>query len=165
MDARNPVQEVVETEPTVSQLARAEKLRRFNRLYIYTPIVIASVVALAVVLFLLYVALIQPSIKGLETISAIADAAVILGAIPPLVIGGVLLALILAIAVQARRRDIAPLRESQLFLWRVDRFATYLGRASGDLALKIATPFIWARAWAAYVRTFASQLKNMLKRS
>lgn len=165
MNARSPVQEVVEAEPTHRQLERATELRRFNRLFVYAPVLLASAIAIAIVILLLFLVLVQPSIKNLRTISAIADAAVILGAIPPLAIGGILLSIIVAIVVQARRRDFAPLRETQLFLWRVDRFSTYLGRTIGEVALKVASPFVQIRALGAYLRTFVSGLKRIVKRN
>ena len=61
-------------------------MRRFNFLAIYLPIGLALLIVLSITILLLIVALAIGSTEMLETISALADSAVILAIIPTMVL-------------------------------------------------------------------------------
>lgn len=159
------IPEKTEYIPTLVQQERAASLRRFNRLYIYLPITFFGIVAILITVFLLYLSLNPPSVETLQTISGMADAVVILGTIPAIIVCGIVPALFLVTTVQARKRQMAPLRQLQTFLWRMDSGVGIVRQKVGETAPKIARPFITIHAKLAYFQTLFSRIPHLFRRS
>lgn len=159
------IPEKTEYAPTTIQQERAASIKRFNRLFVYLPISFLSVVAVLMTILLLYLSLNPPTEDTLLTISGIADAVVILGTIPAMVICGILPALFLATTIQARKQGMAPLRQLQLLLWRMDSGIGLVRQRVGETAPKIAQPFITVHAKFAFVQTFIKRIPHLFKRS
>ena len=120
MTTPNIVPEKVEYEPTLSQQERAESLRKFNSRFVYAPIIVSSLIVVILVLLLLYIALNPPTLEALQTISGITDAVVIIFTIPAMIFCSILPIVFIASTVQARKQGIAPLRQLQILMWRMD---------------------------------------------
>ena len=78
-------------EPSTRQLERAASIRRFNRIYIFLPISLASIIALALTILLIFLALGIGTVEVRETISGIADSVLILTIIPTMVLCAIVL--------------------------------------------------------------------------
>jgi hypothetical protein len=165
MSLTDPEIRITQTNPSPLQEERAKAISRFNRLFIYTPIVILSLISLALVITLLYFVFNPPSSDAYATISGIADAIVIMGVFPLIITTGALLVIIFSIYVRGRRRGFAPVRGTQRFLWRVDWALSDVRQITGQVADQIARPFISIHAFSAYLRGFFHQLVRLLKRS
>ncbi len=159
------VPDKTEFEPTTAQQQRAASMRRFNTLYIYLPIGFFGFVAIIIVLILLYLSLNPPAAQTLKTISGIADAVVILGTVPAIIICGIIPTLAIVGTVQARRRGMAPLRQLQVLLWRMDRGVGIVRQKVDDMAPKIARPFIQIHGAFAYVQNLFNRIVRVFKRS
>lgn len=157
--------EKTEYIPTPIQQERAASLRRFNRLYVYVPVSLFSVVAILITVFLLYLSLNPPTEETLKTISGIADAVLILGTIPAIIVCGIVPTLILVTTVQARKRGMAPLRQLQTLLWRMDSGVGMVRQKVDETAPKIARPFITVHAKLVYFQTLLKRIPHLLRRS
>ena len=156
---------ISQSRATPLQEKRARAIRRFNWLYVYAPIVILSIISLAIIVILLYFVFNPPSSETYETISGIADAIVIMGVFPLIIVTGALLAIIFSIWVRSRRRGIAPVHGTQKFLWRVSWALDDVQIITGQIMSRIASPFVSIHGYAAFVRRFLHQLVGLLKRS
>lgn len=164
MTQSDPYKIITQSSPTAIQEERAKSIRRFNWLYVYTPIAFLSLVALAIIALLLYLVVNPISVETYATISGIADAVVIMGILPLLIIFGALLLAIFSIWIRARRRGFAVVRGSQKFFWRVQWALDDVQRITRQTGDMLASPFISIRAVAAYVRSLFHQLIRLLKR-
>ena len=152
-------------EPTSSQLERARSMRRFNLLWVYLPIGLGAALILFLVGLLLVVSLQPDNGDARSTISGVADAFIILTIIPLLLLCGSVPTLAVFITIKARENDMAPLRQTQLLFWRIERLQGLLGNRLSELSVKVAQPFIAINGVAAYMRSLLNQLKRLLKRS
>lgn len=157
--------EITEYTPTPIQQERDASLRRFNRLYIYFPILFFSLAAILITVFLLYLSLNPPTEETLLTISGIADAVVILGTIPVIIICGIVPTLFLVTTVQARKRGMAPLSQLQTLLWRMDSGVGMVRQKVDETAPKIARPFITIQAKLVYFQTLVKSIPHSFRRS
>ncbi len=157
--------EKIEYIATPIQQERADSIRRFNRLYVYGPISFFGIAAILITIFLLYLSLNPPSEETLPTISGIADAVLILGTIPAIIVCGVVPALFLVTTYQARKRGMAPLRQLQTLLWRMDSGVGMVRQKVDETAPKIARPFITVHAKLAYFQTFLKRIPHLFRRS
>jgi len=164
METQEFTQHEIQYEPSAEQTERAAKLRRFNLLYVYLPIGLISAVTIVTVAILLIVAIVQPSVESLLWLSGLADIALVIAMLPIIVIGAVIIALIGYTFTQARRREMAPIRQSQRLLWRMDNVVGRLRVRTDDVAAVIAQPFFKVHGAMAYVRTLATQIIGMVKR-
>lgn len=151
-------------QPTSEQLRRNEALRRFNRVYIYYPIAIVTILAFSIVLALVLYVVLADSTEYLSTVSAIADSILILTISTIMLMIILFLAIVGAVYFQARKARIAPLRATQVLLWRLDLLTTRIQRAVGDFVPKLANPFINIRARFAYWRVLMHKLKRLFSR-
>jgi uncharacterized integral membrane protein len=152
-------------EPTQEQAERAATLRRFNMLFVYGPIGLIAGIALGLVIFLLIVALNPPSDDALQFISGLADVALVIALLPLLIVGAALLGLIAYGYVRARQQGMAPIRQTQRLLWRMDNVAGRLRGRTKEIASIVARPFISANSLVAYVKALMNQVLRLLKRS
>lgn len=146
-------------------MARAAALRRFNRWFVYLPVIMAAVIVLVVVGLLFWVTLIQPGENSRETVGGIASAVVILVSLPMTVLCALPSVLIIGAFVQGRQRGMAPIKRIQTIFWRIDSLVLRLQSAVYDFTPKVAGVVIKAHAAVAYVRNLLNQLMNLLKRS
>lgn len=165
MTVPDVVPEKTEYTPTTSQLERAASIKRFNRLFVYLPISFFGVVAILLTILMLYLSLNPPTEETLLTISGIADAVVILGTVPAIIVCGIVPALFLVTTIQARQRGMAPLRQLQTLLWRMDSGIGLVRQKVDETAPKIARPFIIVQAKIAYFQALIKKIPHLFRRS
>ena len=165
MDSQELNQVEQSHEPTKEQAERAADLRRFNLLFVYGPIGLITAIVLGLVIVLLIVALNPPSDEALLFISGLADVALVIALLPFLIIGAALLGLIAYGYVRARQQGMAPVRQTQRLLWRMDNVVGRLRGRTEETALQVARPFISVHSIVAYIKTLINQVLKLVKRS
>lgn len=157
--------------PTDAQKQRAEALKRFNRLYVLTPIIIAAVVALLIITLML-VATLAPGITvNAEFISALADITIMMILFPLilLMISGPLLLAAILNASHKRRKLGKPAFDQggglQVLLWKIDLLIQKSQRKTNEVAPQIANQVIRFNEKLAYIEAFIKQLANNFRRS
>ena len=165
MEMQELAQDEGHYEPTANQAARAAQLRKFNRLFIYLPIGLMAAIAVAVVVVLLIIAINPPSEEALVFISGLADVALVIAMLPVLVIGAILIGLIGYGYTEARKNGTAPVRQTQILLWRMDNLIGRIRIRTSEVADVVAQPFLKLNGAIAYARELVSQLIGMVKRS
>lgn len=165
METQDLIQGEQSYEPTARQAERAAALRRFNLLFVYLPIGLLMAAVLAIVVFLLIVAISPPGAEALPMISGLADAALTIALLPVLVVGAVLLALIVYGFVKSRQRGVAPIRQTQRLLWRLDNVVGQVRLRTSEVAPKVARPFISVQSVYAYIRALTQQITRLFRRS
>lgn len=165
MEAQEVTQSEHDYEPTVEQAQRAASLRRFNILFVYAPIALVSVISLALIIFMLIVAVRPPSVEALIFISGLADAALIIATVPALVVGAAVLGIIAFGYSQARQSGAAPIRQTQRLLWRMDNIVGRLRARTDKTADDIAQPFISVNGLVTYIKVLITQLAKLIRRS
>lgn len=165
MTVPDVVPEKTEYSPTTIQQERAASIKRFNRLFVYLPITFFGIVAILTTIILLYLSLNPPTEETLLTISGIADAVVILGTIPVMIVCGIFPALFLVTVVQARQRGMAPLRQLQTLLWRMDSGIGLARQKVEEIAPRIARPFIIIQGRLAYFHALIKKIPHLFRRS
>lgn len=165
MEYTNSVEPKPEYRPTSAQEERAAALRRFNRLFVYLPVIIAAVIALAIVGLLFWVTLFQPGESSRETVGGIASAVIILVSLPMTLLCAIPSILFIGVFVQGRNKGMAPIKRVQTIFWRIDSFVLKIQTAVNENTPKVAGVVIKAHAAVAYVRNLLNQLINLLKRS
>jgi hypothetical protein len=160
MDYHHPT-----TEPTEAQAERAASLGRFNRLAVYFPLVLFSLVAFGIVAVLLYYNLAWPNEPLRQFTGAVASLVIILGSIPLLLLCAILPLGALFAFVYGRQEGYAPLRRLQHLLWRIDERVAGIRQSVGTAAPKVAEPVIAAHARAAYLRVLLQHAREIVRRS
>lgn len=158
----SPSSEVI--QPTPEQLRRDESLRRFNRRFVYYPFAIVAVLAFSVVLTMVLYVVLADSAEYIVTLSAIADSIVIILVIISIILTSLFLATIGAVYFQARKKGIAPLRQTQRLFWRLDLLTIRIQRGVAAFVPKLAYPFIYVRARIAYLKTLFSKIRRLFSR-
>lgn len=160
-------------EPTVEQVARERRRRRFLRLYVYLPLAIVTLISVVLVVLLLVGVF---SVDGEDTAafaSALADIVVILWTLPLLLLCAIGPLAYVAYVMNRRQRrkeqpQTGPQAEYgrlQVLLWRVDSFMLIVERKTVEMAPKVAAPLIKLNANMTYVETWLQQAANQLKRN
>ncbi len=165
MEYTNTIETRPEYQPTSRQLERDAALRRFNRLFVYLPVLLAVLIALAVIGLLFWVTLIEPGESSRETVSGIASAVVILVSIPMTLLCAVPSLLVIGITMQSRQKGQAPIKRIQSIFWRLDNLVMRLQTKVNETTPKVANVVIKGHTAVAYVRTLLNKLINLLKRS
>lgn len=165
MEHTNATEVKSEYLPTPVQLERAAALRRFNRLFVYLPVIFAAVIGLIVIGLLFWVTLVQPGEESRETVSGLASAVVILASIPMLLVCAIPSLLIIGLTVQARQKEMAPIKRVQTIFWRIDSLVLRIQSAVNESVPKVADVVIRGHAAMAFVRNLLNKLTNLLKRS
>lgn len=151
-------------EPSNRQLDRATRMRRFNRIYIFLPVSLASIIALALTILLIILALGIGTDEVRETLSGIADSVLILAIIPTMVLCAIVPTVYLAISIQMRQRGVAPIRQTQWFFWVVQERLGFLGNLISRLMEKFREPFVRISARYAFIHTLFMRLFKIFKR-
>lgn len=155
-------------KPTAEQLARAAKLRRFNRLAIYTPLILAAIVVIGLVVLMVWqVVVTSPEAHLYDFLSGVADLILIINIVPMMLLCAIGPALFLLLANSAnKRRQLAPeLRRNkvQVLLWRVDRLLDTVQVKLRDIYLeRVARPIVRGHAFGAAVRALATYLQRLV---
>ncbi|UCG24950.1 MAG: hypothetical protein JSW55_02855 [Chloroflexota bacterium] len=165
MDTQDLSQAEQSNVPTRKQAERDAALRKFNLLFVYGPIGLIGAVLLGLVILLLIVALNPPSDEALLFISGLADVAIVIALIPILIIGAAALGVIAYGYVRARQQGMAPVRQTQRLLWRMDNVIGRLRGRTEETASKVARPFISAHGIVAYIKSLINQALRLVKRS
>lgn len=155
---------------SAEQLQRAAALRRFNWLYVYTPVIVLSLVALTLVILLLW-GVLSPNIEGTNAfVSGLADVVIILFSLPLMLlcaIGPAALVGMIVLDVR-RRRDpqaVPILDRLQRLLWRLDSLAGSVLLKTRELSHKAAELVIRAHTRIAYLKTLFNRIKRVFIRS
>lgn len=165
MEYTNTVEPKPEYQPTPAQLEREAALRRFNRLFVYLPILFAAVIALFIIGLLFWVTLIQPGESSRATVSGIASSVFILFSLPMTLLCALPTILFIVMFTQMRNKQMAPLKRVQTIFWRLDSLVLKVQTAVNEYTPKAAGVVIKAHAMMAYIRNLFTQLINLLKRS
>jgi hypothetical protein len=151
-------------EPAPSQLERANRLRRFNRIAVYFPVALVGIGILVVVGLLLWGAL-SPRIHGTrEFASALADIVIILTVLPVTLLCAIVPVSAIAFVVYRQQGEKRPHGRLQPLFWRLEMLLLRFQRGSGVAMDRLARPVIAGHGWAAFVRTLLWQLKKIIKR-
>jgi hypothetical protein len=147
-------------EPTFTQQERAMARRRFNRLYIYLPLGLASMAIVALVVLMLWGAL-SPNIVGTrEFASGLADIVIILTIMPLLLLCAIVPAGAIGYVVYRRQQPQREHGRFQILIWRLDGLVNK-AHDKVEVALpKAANPVIDGHARMTYWRTLIKKLKN-----
>jgi uncharacterized integral membrane protein len=164
METQDISQEERSYEPTSDQAERAAELRRFNMLFVYGPIGLLSAIVLGVIVVLLVIAISQTSAEALIFISGLADVAMVIAMLPILIVGAVLLSLIGYGYYRGRQRGMAPVRQTQRLLWRMDHVVGRLRVRTGMTADSIIRPFLLLNGAFTYVKVLLQQSVKLIKR-
>lgn len=147
-------------EPTVTQLERAMARRRFNRLYIYLPLGLASMAIVALVVLMLWGAL-SPSIVGTrEFASGLADIVIILTIMPLLLLCAIVPAGVVGYAVYRRKQPQREHGRLQSLFWRLDGLVNKAHDKAETALPKAANPVISGHARMTYWRAFFEKIKR-----
>ncbi len=147
-------------EPTLIQKERAATLRRFNRLYVYLPLGLASLGALTLVILMLWGAL-SPNIVGTrEFASGLADIVLILTILPLLLLCAIVPAAAVGYAVYRRQQPQREHGRLQPLFWRLDSLVNKAHDKAETALPKAANPVISGHARMTYWRTLIKKIKN-----
>ena len=145
-------------QPTEEQLERESSLRRFNRLYIYTPVIIISTISLLLVISLLWAFFYSDTNPvAAQFVSGLADLIIIMWTIPMLLlcfIGPVSFVMLLSRGYRRSKLDPALRRNKlQVLLWQLDQLLAAVHEQLRDNYLpKLAGPLAKGHAIAAYIQ-------------
>jgi hypothetical protein len=152
-------------QPTAEQDERAARLRRFNLTFVYLPIGLLAALVVVVVVIMLIIAVNPPQGDSLAFLSGLADVTLIIAICPMLLVGAGLLGLVGYIFSEARRRGTAPVRTTEMLLWRLDALAVRLRGRTESAASKVVAPLMTMHGAIAYVKSLITQFVGMVKRS
>lgn len=169
-----PTPLVVQIQPTVQQLQRAQALRRFNWLYLYLPLGLFGAVWIGLIGGMIWLT-ISGRWFAMETnatyyrqlYSGIADGVLILAMTPWLVICALptLLAVALVINRGQKAQNEASRPEQLPLFWRVENsLDKFYGQIEKTLP-KLARPVITAHALVSFLKTILNQIKQLIKRN
>lgn len=151
------------TTQSEAQLQRARALRRFNWLYIYTPIIVATALSLIILLALTWFSLVPDSPEEILFISGLADIILIGWMCPATLIlslgpiGGIYF-------FYRRRQHGSYVREPlQRLSWRTDNLLDASQSKIKGVQPRIAKPFIEMHGWVAFFRNMLQQIEQSIK--
>lgn len=155
--------------PAATQVERAAALRRFNRLYIYTPLVLISLLIIALIVLLLWGSLGFEESHTRQLASGLADIIVILVTIPMMLLCAIVPLAAIGAAVyrqQQRQTEEEEVKYGrlQMLFWRLETLLARVYAALETASAKVAAPLIEAHALAAYVSTFLKDLRRFVSR-
>ena len=151
--------------PTSAQEERAARIRRFNLLYVYLPVGLLSFIVFVIVLFILVYTLTPLGQDNNILVAALADVIVIVYSVPLMILCAILPTAFVFLSIQSRRRGIAPLRQSQTFLWRVETELIVVQSVVKSIAQRIARPFLYLNGIGAFIQSFVNRLLKIFSRS
>jgi len=160
-------------KPNEAQLARAKRLTRFNRLFVYLPLGIFALIGLGLVLFMLYLAIWPPYADTRPFLSGLADMILILFMLPVLLVCGLVQGGLIGGIVYWRRSGsedggqpdpAAQYGRIRVGLWRLDQLLDKLFNKIEAILPRVAQPVIAFNAVLAYIGKWLENVKKMLTR-
>jgi hypothetical protein len=159
-------------QPSAEQLARDEALKRFNRLYLILPIVIAVLIALALIITLAILAFLPDHVETRQFISGLADLVMILAALPATLLCAILPVAYVAIALNRRQQrqlypqtgPMANRGRIQSFLWWLQGKLDQLQAAAESGSTALADRLMKAHERFEYYSTIGERLRRNFRR-
>ena len=162
-------------EPSATQLARAAAIRRFNRIYVYTPLIFGGLILLALLGLMLWVGLAPQQWERFRPFfSGLADIIMIFTIMPLMLlcsIGPISLIALGAYRYQKRKEQkesgesVPPAKGLQLLLWRLDAILNKTAVSVRNITPKATTPVIQFHAFLAYAASLLKQIRKLFSRS
>jgi hypothetical protein len=151
--------------PTEEQSKRAAARRRFNRLYIYTPIFLLTAVALFLFGIMVWSLFTPNGAENAAFLSGVADIILILVLVPQIFIWGAIVAVPIALYIKRRRDRRQPVPADQkyvhqygrfrLLLWQIDHKLSQLQQLLANRILPaVINPVIRAHQLGAALKTW-----------
>lgn len=158
--------------PTAVQLERTRSLQRFNLWAVYVPLGVVVTAVLALLVYLLIIAIWPPYEDTRLFLSGIADIILILFMLPVVLVFGLVVAGLIGGGIywrKSRKESDAPALQKQygrlrLLLWKVDQKLSSVYRQIDQIMPKVAGPVIRYNAFQAYISTWLDHLKQQFKR-
>lgn len=151
-------------QPSPEQLERAAALQRFNRLYVYIPLAVFSLAAVALVTLMLW-GVFSPNVVGTrEFVSGLADLVVIMTVMPLLLLCLIGPAAAVGLVVYRRQQPKREHGRFHILLWRLDALVTKAQDAISATTPKAAAPVIKGYAWMAFMQTLLENVKKQFTR-
>ncbi len=157
--------------PSAEQKQRAEALKRFNRLYVLTPVIVATTAAVLIITLML-VATLAPGISvNTEFISALADITIMMILFPMilLMLTGPLLLMAIINTSRKRRKLGKPAFDQgggfQVLLWKLDLLIQKSQRKTNEVAPQMANQVIRFNETLAFIEAFIKQFAHYFRRS
>jgi hypothetical protein len=158
-------------QPTPAQKERRARLRRFNGLVLYLPLTLVTAAWIVLIVALIWLAVAgewfamdtnQAYYRGL--ISAVADIFTMLMLTPLLILCSLPVLAALAYPIYLRRRRAAKTEsaESLPLFWRAENIITSIRDGVDHSIPRVARPIISAHAFAALVRRFLIEVKQVI---
>jgi hypothetical protein len=171
--ANYPPPEPTSFTPSNEQLEREQALKRFNRLYIYTPVAIGAAVAIGL-LILMLVGIFAPGLVGAEAfLSGLADTILVMWMIPMMVLFAMGPIAYVAYLVNRRQRrnqlppDSPLLQHSrvEMALWQAQNVLDRVERQTEAVSDRVAQPFVNAGGLKAEVNAWSEILTRPFRSS
>lgn len=152
-----------EYQPTPEQLARAASLRRYNNLYVLTPILTMGISITVVAVILLYATIVDSNNPQWRLFtSALADLVIIVSVIPLTLACILLPAMAVGLYMYDRDRQYTRTELLQRLLWRVDSKMGDVRDKTAEVSPKVAEPVIKMNSTASYIGVLLRRLKRLL---
>jgi hypothetical protein len=120
-------------EPNEEQIARAAARRRFNWLYIYTPVLLLTAVILVVTGFMIWRVFVPTDAVNAALLSGLADVVLILALLPTILIWGAIVALPIGFYIYRYRQRREEPAEDEVYIHKYGRFRVLLWRVDHKL--------------------------------
>ena len=161
--------------PNAKQIARVAAMRRFNWLYVYTPLLTGSLIFLALI-GIMFWGVFSPQVEGTQLfLSAMADVVIILISLPlimlgllaPIALGGIIFYNYNKRKERKESLDPDPVVAGKLqrLIWQLDSFLDNVYAKISDVLPKIANPIIQLNSLLAYLETIIKRIKKIITRS
>jgi hypothetical protein len=153
--------------PTEVQAKRTRSLRRFNWLFVYLPILLATGAVLALIGLLLWYSIIGGWAGNVEVqqgralASGLADTIFILAALPWALLCPVLPLAFFAGLAASRRKGVSPVRSIQKLLHKLDDALMRVDQRLNQLVPRVTGVIITARAQVTRAETTARRLLRL----
>lgn len=163
-------------KPSDRQKERKAALKRFNRLYVFTPIITIAVIFVLIIVSMV-IAVFYMSInnnvneKLISFISGLADITVIIFTLPLIIImisGPLLLGVLINNSRNRRKMGKSAFDQGgklQVLLWRMDKFMEQIQTKTNEVAPRMADQVIRFNESIAYIKGFIQQITSYFKRS
>lgn len=158
-------------KPSEEQWQRANSLKRFNRLYVYTPVALFSIIVVVLVALML-IGVLAPGLTGMaEFASAMADVVLIMFMFPLIILmlTGPLLLFALLNNSRNRRKTGKPRFDQggsfQVLLWKLDNLIQKSQAKTNEISPKMADQVIRFNELLAYTEALLKQIFSYFKRN
>lgn len=167
METGPVIEQAVYANP--EQAARDKALRRFNWLFVYTPIALVSFGILALMIWLAWATLPTVAQTRQGAVSGVADIILILWLCPTVLVCALFPGLGIFLLVRRRRSGSRVRLRLQRLLWRAQNLMDTLRLRLDALEARLAQPVIVAYGWVGFVRAWLVSMwrhfKALIRRS